>query len=104
MLNWPCIGGDLSHFFAVVMVVNLQVLDVARFVLFSCLVLVPWVEANTVNRIIDDTFGESVTQQRVVYVPALGIWNDATCPSIIIDWWSKLILPPFRKAYHWLGP
>lgn len=46
---------------------------------FSFLFFVTSVEADAVNRTIDDTFGDSVTNKTVVYAPATGVWKDATC-------------------------
>uniref|UniRef100_A0A8H7Y1U1 Uncharacterized protein n=1 Tax=Psilocybe cubensis TaxID=181762 RepID=A0A8H7Y1U1_PSICU len=58
---------------------GIQPSRLARFALFFSLFWVPRVDADGVNRTIDDTFGDSVTKQRVTYTPASGVWHDATC-------------------------
>ncbi|KAJ7573687.1 hypothetical protein C8J56DRAFT_981893 [Mycena floridula] len=37
------------------------------------------------NRTIDDTLGDSVTGIRPVYVPSVGVWEDATCAGCLIQ-------------------
>lgn len=41
--------------------------------------------ASTTIRTIDDTTGDSVTRERPVYLPAGGVWKDATCRGCAVQ-------------------